>query len=106
MSLLEGHGNSVMNELGREHVAGQARMARVLARAPAERGMPRVPAEAASASSRRCASTRWGRRSSPRSSARPGRARIDAAWRGPEFLPTVDELSRPNDWLARVDGAT
>ena len=30
MSLLEGHGNSVMNQLGREHVAGQARMARVL----------------------------------------------------------------------------
>ena len=30
MSLLEGHGNSVMNRIGREHVSGQARMARVL----------------------------------------------------------------------------
>jgi uncharacterized protein (DUF2342 family) len=30
MSVLEGHGNRVMNELGREHVAGQERMARVL----------------------------------------------------------------------------
>ena len=30
MSLLEGHGNAVMNQLGRQHVAGQARMARVL----------------------------------------------------------------------------
>ena len=30
MSLLEGHGNYVMNELGRGHVAGQERMARVL----------------------------------------------------------------------------
>src|SRR4029078_4772317 len=30
MSLLEGHGNSVMNKLGREDDAGQARMARVL----------------------------------------------------------------------------
>src|SRR3954469_21560532 len=30
MSVLEGHGNAVMNQLGREHVAGQARMARVL----------------------------------------------------------------------------
>ena len=28
---------------------------------------------------------------------------IDAAWRGPEYLPSVDELSRPLDWLARVD---
>ena len=25
---------------------------------------------------------------------------------GPEFLPTVAELSRPTDWLARVDGQT
>ena len=24
------------------------------------------------------------------------------AWSGPENLPTVDELSRPLDWLARV----
>ena len=40
------------------------------------------------------------RRSSTRSSARRARARIDAAWRGPEFLPTLDELSRP-DRLAR-----
>jgi uncharacterized protein (DUF2342 family) len=27
---------------------------------------------------------------------------IDAAWRGPECLPTTDELTRPDDWLARV----
>jgi uncharacterized protein (DUF2342 family) len=27
---------------------------------------------------------------------------IDAAWRGPEFLPTVAELSAPRDWLTRV----
>ena len=30
MSLLEGHGNYVMSALGREHVAGEERMARVL----------------------------------------------------------------------------
>jgi uncharacterized protein (DUF2342 family) len=28
---------------------------------------------------------------------------IDAAWRGQEFLPTVEELAHPRDWLARVD---
>jgi uncharacterized protein (DUF2342 family) len=27
---------------------------------------------------------------------------IDAAWRGPESLPTVAELSAPRDWLTRV----
>ena len=30
MSLLEGHGNFVMNDLGHQHVAGDERMARVL----------------------------------------------------------------------------
>ena len=28
------------------------------------------------------------------------------AWRGPELLPTLAELSAPKTWLARVDGAT
>ena len=27
---------------------------------------------------------------------------IDAAWRGPEWLPTLDELGEPRSWLARV----
>ena len=28
---------------------------------------------------------------------------IDAAWRGPEWLPRLDELSDPSAWLARVE---
>ena len=28
---------------------------------------------------------------------------LNPAWRGPEWLPTVDELSQPLAWLARVD---
>ena len=27
---------------------------------------------------------------------------IDAAWRGPEWLPTTAELTAPTEWLARV----
>ena len=29
---------------------------------------------------------------------------IDRAWESPELLPTLDELSAPTTWLARVDG--
>ena len=28
---------------------------------------------------------------------------LDPAWRGPEWLPTVEELSQPRAWLTRVD---
>jgi uncharacterized protein (DUF2342 family) len=28
---------------------------------------------------------------------------LDAAWRGPESLPTIDELDAPTAWLARVE---
>jgi uncharacterized protein (DUF2342 family) len=30
---------------------------------------------------------------------------IDAAWRGPEYLPTNEELRQPHEWLARVGSA-
>ena len=75
MSVLEGHGNAVMNQLGHEHVAGQERMARVLSARRRSRGMSRRAAQAARRSSRRCASTRSARRSSTRSSARAAPAR-------------------------------
>ena len=75
-------------------------------RAPAERGHGRVPAEA-----RRPrvedAPVRGGGGVHRRGRAR-GRARAASTPRGGarSSCPTVDELSRPNDWLARVDGAT
>jgi len=34
--------------------------------------------------------------------AEAGARAVDAAWRGPEWLPTADELEQPSSWLARV----
>jgi uncharacterized protein (DUF2342 family) len=34
--------------------------------------------------------------------AKMGPRAVDVAWRGPEWLPTLDELARPDDWVARV----
>ncbi len=35
-----------------------------------------------------------------------GAAALDAAWRGPEWTPTLDEFRAPERWLARVGAAT
>ena len=35
-----------------------------------------------------------------------GPAALALAWSGPEALPSADELERPAQWLARVQGPT
>ena len=106
MSLLEGHGNAVMNRLGVELVDGQARMARVLQARRNARGATailhrllglelKMKPVRGGRGVRRC-----------RSNAKRDSTRSIAAWQGPELLPTLDELTAPLTWLARVDGAS
>ena len=33
-----------------------------------------------------------------------GTALLDNAWRGPEWLPTLEEIRDPSAWIARVGG--
>jgi coenzyme F420 biosynthesis associated uncharacterized protein len=103
MSLLEGHGNSVMNQLGREHVAGQARMARVLQQRRQSAGMAAFLQKLVGLESK-MRQYEVGEAFVAAVEREAGPRGIDAAWKGPEFLPTVDELSRPREWLTRVDG--
>jgi coenzyme F420 biosynthesis associated uncharacterized protein len=101
MSLLEGHGNVVMSELGRRHVLGEERMARVLAarrRRGAARHLHRLLGFEA-----KLRQYEVGEQFVRGVLAAAGRHGIDAAWRGPEWLPTVEELEAPVAWLARVD---
>jgi coenzyme F420 biosynthesis associated uncharacterized protein len=105
MSLLEGHGNAVMNRLGREHVAGQARMARVLQARRQSTGMAAFLQKLVGLESK-MRQYEVGEAFVAAVEREGGPRAIDAAWRGPEFLPTVDELAHPHDWLTRVDGAT
>lgn len=104
MSLLEGHGNAVMNQLGADLVAGQARMATVLS--------ARRNARGATALLHRLMGLEMKMRQYEVGEAfvdavtdLAGFRALDAAWRGPEHLPTLAELAAPADWLARV-GAT
>ncbi|HXY92959.1 MAG TPA: zinc-dependent metalloprotease [Acidimicrobiia bacterium] len=101
MSLLEGHGNSVMNRIGREHVAGQARMARVLHARRQTAGLAALLHKIVGLDSK-MRQYEIGESFVATVEREGGPRAIDAAWRGPEWLPTLDELSDPPAWLTRV----
>jgi len=104
MSLLEGHGNSVMNRLGREHVAGQARMARVLQTRRQSTGAAAFLQKLVGLESK-MRQYEIGEAFVAAVEREAGPHGIDIAWRGPEYLPSIDELRQPQEWLARVDAA-
>jgi len=101
MSVLEGHGNRVMNELGKVHVAGQDRMARVLRARRQSNGLNGLLSRALGLDAK-MRQYEVGERFIEAIEANAGPRALDLAWRGPEFLPTLDELGAPGTWLARV----
>ncbi len=101
MTLLEGHGNRVMNELGAQHVQGQARMARVLETRRRQSGMTGLFHKLVGLEAK-LRQYEVGEAFVAAIEDDAGPRAIDAAWRGPEWLPTVDELETPSRWLARV----
>jgi coenzyme F420 biosynthesis associated uncharacterized protein len=102
MSVLEGHGNRVMNELGRAHVAGQERMARVLQSRRRTQGVTGLVHKLLGLDSK-MRQYEVGEQFVADVEREAGPRALDAAWRGPEWLPTTDELTKPTEWLARVD---
>jgi coenzyme F420 biosynthesis associated uncharacterized protein len=101
MSLLEGHGNSVMNRLGRDHVSGQARMARVLHSRRQSTGVIALFHKIVGLESK-MRQYEVGEAFIAVVEREAGPRAIDAAWRGPEWLPTSAELRDPPAWLERV----
>jgi coenzyme F420 biosynthesis associated uncharacterized protein len=101
MSLLEGHGNSVMNALGADHVEGQERMARVLQARRRARGLTGALHKVLGIDSK-MRQYEVGEAFVAAVEREGGRHAIDAAWRDAESLPTAEELTHPDDWLARV----
>lgn len=102
MSVLEGHGNRVMNELGRVHVAGQDRMARALKSRRQTGGVTGTLYRLLGLEAK-MRQYEVGERFIEAIEEEAGPRAIDAAWRGPEWLPTIDELSAPSSWVARVE---
>lgn len=101
MTLLEGHGNRVMNELGARHVHGQERMARVLEARRRTGGLAGLFHKLVGLEAK-LRQYEVGEAFVAAVEAQAGPRAIDPAWRGPEWLPTAGELERPGEWLARV----
>jgi coenzyme F420 biosynthesis associated uncharacterized protein len=103
MSLLEGHGNHVMNVLGARHVQGVERMDRVLSARRQARGIA-GQLQKALGIEMKLRQYALGEGFIKAVVEAAGERAIDAAWAGPEALPTLAELHAPERWLARVHG--
>ncbi|MDQ1386420.1 MAG: hypothetical protein QOG65_3799 [Actinomycetota bacterium] len=104
MSVLEGHGNVVMDDLGREYVAGQERMSRVLSQRRQIGGVTGLLHKLLGIE-QKMRQYEVGERFVRGVYDIAGRRAFDAVWEAPESLPTVPELSEPRLWLRRVDAA-
>ncbi|MBI2168258.1 MAG: zinc-dependent metalloprotease [Actinobacteria bacterium] len=104
MSLLEGHGNFVMDRLGAEHVEGKDHMATVLRERRNVRGVARQVQRAVGLEMKlRQYSVGEGFFDAVEREA--GRDAISALWNGPDSLPTLDELRNPARWVSRAQAA-
>ncbi len=105
MSLLEGHGNVVMDRLGRQHVTGQERMSAALRSRRQTSGLAAQVRKLVGIEMK-MRQYETGERFITRIEERVGLSALDAAWRGPELLPTLAELEYPERWLERVGART
>jgi coenzyme F420 biosynthesis associated uncharacterized protein len=104
MSLLEGHGNVVMDDLGKAHVAGQERMSRVLSQRRKQGGITGIVHKMLGLE-QKMRQYEVGEEFVRGVYATAGTAALDVVWESPENIPHLDELRAPDLWLARVHGA-
>jgi coenzyme F420 biosynthesis associated uncharacterized protein len=102
MSLLEGHGNYVMNELGRIHVPGEERMDRVLHERRNVGGIAGYVQKLLGIE-QKMKQYEVGERFVRATVDLAGPGAIDRAWISADHLPTLDEFDDPSAWVERVD---
>lgn len=101
MSLLEGHGNFVMNALGRVHIVGHERMARHLEARRNSGGLARKLHKLIGLDMK-MRQYDVGERFVTRVAEVAGPAALAELWVAPDRLPGLPELDDPLRWLARV----
>ena len=105
MSLLEGHGNVVMDRLGKRHVTGQERMSAAL-KARRQSGGAGAQFRKLVGIEMKMRQYEIGEQFITHLEETVGIEALDAAWQGPDSLPTLPELEAPERWLERVGTLT
>ncbi len=105
MSLLEGHGDVTMDRAGAAGIPSAARFAEVLRqRRKQAHGLARLLQQLIGIEAK-MRQYEEGERFIAAVEGSGGPALLDRAWRGPEWLPTLEEIRNPATWVSRV-GAT
>ena len=101
MSLLEGHGDITMSRAGAGRVPSADRFARVLQQRRQAGGAVKAVQKLIGLEAK-LRQYEEGERFVRAVEATGGRETFDVVWRGPEWLPTLDEIRAPETWLDRV----
>jgi coenzyme F420 biosynthesis associated uncharacterized protein len=101
MSVLEGHGNFVMDRLSEGRVRGAERMRRTLQQRRHRRGLEKAMQRAVGIDVK-VRQYDQGERFVAEAVDLAGEEGFARVWAGPGNLPTLEEIARPRDWVARV----
>ena len=101
MSLLEGHANFVMDNLGEEHVDQAARMRRALQERRKSSGLEKTFQRVIGFDAK-VRQYDIGERFVSHIVERAGMEGFNRIWSSEDNLPSLAEVSKPDDWLARV----
>jgi coenzyme F420 biosynthesis associated uncharacterized protein len=102
MSLLEGHGDVTMDRAGEGHVPSAARFSRALRERRRQGGSAAKMLQKVMGIDAKLKQYAQGESFIAYIERHGGPQALDAAWRGPEWLPTLAEIRAPQEWLDRV----
>jgi coenzyme F420 biosynthesis associated uncharacterized protein len=101
MSLLEGHGDIVMNRAGAERIPSAGRFDQALHERRRQRGVSRILTTLIGLDAK-LKQYEQGEEFIRAVEEAGGRELFDQIWTGPEWLPTLDEIRNPSAWLSRA----
>jgi coenzyme F420 biosynthesis associated uncharacterized protein len=106
MSVLEGHGDVTMDRAGAEAVPDAAWFSRVLRERRNRAPRPVRLLQQLVGIEAKMRQYEQGENFIRAVESTAGPAALARVWEGPDLLPTMDEIRRPADWLARTDPAS